>query len=257
MSWRSSAELRQAGCLSTSRRSRETMDAIDVKADRIRGHDIAGRRSPFAGTLHLRILPECGLCVRGASRPVLSGKGASCGRSTLRLTGRGWRDPIGDETFVARRGRSRVLRPARWPVRWRADGSHELGVFAGTPASVRSAGPSFGAWQAGQPALSGDHRRWAFVDGVDDLGVVDAAEIHRGNGNARADAESRAAGHPRATSPPRARDAAGAGRSVGARRHERLPRGVACGPQRSPMAARCSGREECRTTRRPGALRAE
>jgi len=33
--------------------------------------------------------------------------------------------------------------------------------------------------------LSGDHRRWGFVDGVDDLGVVDAAEIHRGNGKVR------------------------------------------------------------------------
>jgi hypothetical protein len=30
--------------------------------------------------------------------------------------------------------------------------------------------------------LGGDHRRWAFVDGVDYLGVVDAAQVNEGDG---------------------------------------------------------------------------
>jgi hypothetical protein len=36
--------------------------------------------------------------------------------------------------------------------------------------------------QAGlQPVGGRDHRRRAFVDGVDDLGVVDSSEVHRGD----------------------------------------------------------------------------
>jgi hypothetical protein len=31
------------------------------------------------------------------------------------------------------------------------------------------------------PLLAGDHRRGALVDGVDDLGVVDPAQVHRGD----------------------------------------------------------------------------
>ena len=30
-----------------------------------------------------------------------------------------------------------------------------------------------------QAVGGGDHRGWAFVDGVDDLGVVDPAQVHR------------------------------------------------------------------------------
>ena len=119
----------------------------------------------------------------GASVRDVGGKHASfCARSQIARPRTRAHECIGDGALVPHRERSRVLRPARWLVRWRADGSHELGVFAGTPASVRSTELSFVAWQAGELALSGGHRRWAFVDGVDDLGVVDAAEIHRGNG---------------------------------------------------------------------------
>jgi hypothetical protein len=53
------------------------VEPIDVKASRIRGDHIPGRRSPFAGSLHPRILPELGLRARGASRPVLRGNRAS------------------------------------------------------------------------------------------------------------------------------------------------------------------------------------
>ena len=67
VSWRSSVNyVTRDACRPVGGREK-TVDAIDVKANRIRGNHIPGWRSPFAGTLHLRILPESGLCARGAS----------------------------------------------------------------------------------------------------------------------------------------------------------------------------------------------
>lgn len=45
------------------------------------------------------------------------------------------------------------------------------------------AGPAFRRWSApeNEAGCRGDHRGWAFVDSVDDLGVVDAAQVGRGN----------------------------------------------------------------------------
>ena len=121
-------------------------------------------------------------------------------------------------------------------------------------------GLSFVSSGAGeQSAVGGDHRRWAFVHGTDDLGVVDAAKIDGGD---------REIGVPELTLNDQKRDTLARHlhrvRMAQLMRREaapspprgRLLRVVASGRQRVRTAARGSGRAECRTTRLQGAWRA-
>jgi hypothetical protein len=78
------------------------------------------------------------------------------------------------ESFALQGGRSDdgPTAPTSWALRWDASLSEGRRFFL-----RRLAG-----WRA---CFERDHRRWTSVGGVDDLGVVDAAETQRGNGKVR------------------------------------------------------------------------
>ena len=120
----------------------------------------------------------------GASVRDVGGKHASfCARSQIARPRTRAHECIGDGALVP--APRTLASPSPCKVGW-SDGGQQVPTSWGSSlehqASVRSTELSFVAWQAGELAFSGGHRRWAFVDSVDDLGVVDAAEIHRGNG---------------------------------------------------------------------------
>jgi hypothetical protein len=107
----------------------------------------------------------------------------------------------------------------------------------------------------GQFHVDRDHRCRSFMHGADDIGVIDAPEIDRGDreigvpeltlDDEQRDAFSR-------QFPRRARAAVGGVRTGVARQRERQRGAVAFGRRRAPIAVRVSGRAGCRTALRPG-----
>ena len=113
----------------------------------------------------------------------------------------------------------------------------------------------FGSVRGPKPVGRRDHRRGSFVDGVDDLGVVDPAQVRGGDRrgrHARAAVGSQPAGRPRGTSRPRGRAGADAARTGGGPR--RGGRGVVqlradAGGRARPAARRAAQDAEQRADR--------